>query len=61
MRRRGSFVVVDIMRLPGETLSEYQVRSQADVRDNWIRFTPDVQQSFSSHMLQVGIMHIGEL
>ena len=52
--RQGVFVMVDVLRAPGEALEAYQGRSQADVRGIWSgSLTEDEVESFRDHMLKV--------
>ncbi|KAK9905916.1 hypothetical protein WJX75_008886 [Coccomyxa subellipsoidea] len=48
----GAFLMVDIVRKSGETLSNYQERSQYDVKTNWVGLSPDALASFTDHMLK---------
>jgi hypothetical protein len=41
------------VRKSGETLSNYQERSQYDVKTNWVGLSPDALASFTDHMLKV--------
>jgi hypothetical protein len=45
--------MVDIMRLPNESLLDYHVRGQKDVKENWTKLSPATLDSFSDHMLKV--------
>lgn len=48
----GAFLMVDIMRQPDETLTDYHVRSQRDVDHNWVGLTPEARAPFTDHMLK---------
>ncbi len=56
----GAFLMVDIMRQPDETLTDYHVRSQRDVDHNWVGLTPEARAPFTDHMLKVSRLSFPE-
>ncbi|BDA47429.1 probable demethylmenaquinone methyltransferase [Coccomyxa sp. Obi] len=50
-KSNGAFLMVDIVRKPGESLETYHIRSQKDV-DTWVAVPLDARACFTDHMLK---------
>lgn len=48
------------MRKPDESLAAYHERSQRDVETNWVALRPEVQASFTDHMLKVLLLALAQ-
>lgn len=51
--RQGAFLLVDVIRLEGETLEEYHEREVADVSNTWTGLDHEGRESMCDHMMKV--------
>ena len=51
--RQGAFLLVDVIRLEGETLESYHAREVADVSTTWTGLDHEGRASMCDHMMKV--------